>query len=562
VFRDATERTTLLALARAAERAVAAWRSRPHARAAAFDALLALGDYENALADWGEQPDVLGLVAKKADVVADIVVAGMDAADARELPRELKLPFDGGLGLGNMPAGAWAERPAVRKRAEGFAYYALRPRAVVHGLPAAADADRMVVVGIRTIGTTLSALAAAGLRRRVSDRVPVVRFTVRPSGHPYDRQVVASTATERAAEATVRLTLGPRTQFIIIDEGPGLSGSSFLAVATWLENLGASAEQIVLYGSHVPAPGTLCAPDADHRWRRYRNRAFEETPPEGTELAGGHWRSVMGLPVATWPPAASLTDREKRLQRAADGSLVVAKFEGLGAYGRACVRRLESVATAGFGPPVLVLDEERGSVATPLLSGARPSRDSFRLWAPQLVAYCAFRARDQAFAAANELAEGLSLVEAAIQNAQQELGGAPDPRGFRVRRPLVTDGRMQPWEWVATPDGRLLKTDASCHGDDHLLPGPTDIAWDLAGVVVEWELDEKERGDFLEAYRVASGDADLERVGYYEVAYAAFRAAACGMTRTSAGDEDERSRALAERERLRRRGRLSLARLR
>ena len=66
----------------------------------------------------------------------------------------------------------------------------------------------------------------------------------------------------------------------------------------------------------------------------------------------------------------------------------------------------------------------------------------------------------------------------------------PDERALRVLRPLIVDGRLQPWEWIVTRQGVLLKTDASSHGDDHFLPGPTDIAWDLAGVIVDWDLDE------------------------------------------------------------------------
>jgi hypothetical protein len=120
---------------------------------------------------------------------------------------------------------------------------------------------------------------------------------------------------------------------------------------------------------------------------------------------------------------------------------------------------------------------------------------------------------------------------------------------------------MQPQEWIADADDRLIKTDATSHGDDHLLPGPTDIAWDLAGVVVEWALDERERSDFLAAYAALSGDRALERVAAYEVAYAAFRAAAWEMTPPSP-DAGESRRRTRERERMRAAGRRGLARLR
>ena len=42
---------------------------------------------------------------------------------------------------------------------------------------------------------------------------------------------------------------------------------------------------------------------------------------------------------------------------------------------------------------------------------------------------------------------------------------------------------LAPHEWLRLDDGNVRKTDAIAHGDDHLFPGPTDIAWDLAGAI-------------------------------------------------------------------------------
>ncbi len=44
----------------------------------------------------------------------------------------------------------------------------------------------MAVLGIRSIGVTLSAVACAALRLR---GIECRRFTVRPTGHPYDRKL-------------------------------------------------------------------------------------------------------------------------------------------------------------------------------------------------------------------------------------------------------------------------------------------------------------------------------------------------------------------------------------
>src|SRR5207248_188767 len=108
---------------------------------------------------------------------------------------------------------------------EGFCYYALHPLDYADQLndnpmypPVAA------VVGIRGIGTTLSAVVHTWFESRA---IPAGRITVRPTGHPFDRKLelndeqrewIASNA-ERSA------------RFFVVDEGPGLSGSSFLSVA-------------------------------------------------------------------------------------------------------------------------------------------------------------------------------------------------------------------------------------------------------------------------------------------------------------------------------------------
>ena len=68
-------------------------------------------------------------------------------------------------------------------------------------------------------------------------------------------------------------------------------------------------------------------------------------------------------------------------------------------------------------------------------------------------------------------------------NVQQEFGQELrlDPALLGSTNPVLVDGRMQPFEWMASSEGELLKTDAISHGDNHFFPGPCDIAWDLGG---------------------------------------------------------------------------------
>src|ERR1700730_437641 len=122
---------------------------------------------------------------------------------------------------------------------EGFAYYALHPFAYANAMWEIPACESLLVVGIRSIGTTLSAMAAAAVRAR---GIAVERITVRPKGHPYNRN--AEFTPEQMAAVGKAISCG--ASFAVVDEGPGLSGSSFLAVAEALEQAGAPVSKIML----------------------------------------------------------------------------------------------------------------------------------------------------------------------------------------------------------------------------------------------------------------------------------------------------------------------------
>ena len=120
-----------------------------------------------------------------------------------------------------------------------------------------------------------------------------------------------------------------------------------------------------------------------------------------------------------------------------------------------------------------------------------------------------------------------------VQNSREALGAMADGlrrAGERVGQlesevqPVAQDGRLQPHEWIVTPDGKLLKTDATEHHLSHDLVGPQDIAWDVAGLEAEWELDSHEMR-MVEAViaRDAGRRFSPELLDVYRVAYRAFR---------------------------------------
>ena len=249
IYRDGRERRSgrrvlaeLLGLVDGMARA-----SGKHARRIAVDALVCCGELESALTDAADP--AARAVAVETDVLASAALGG--ACDVRGLSARLCTLV--------MPA------YVTLSAAEGFAYYGLHPEAYARAacnlrVPGGTG---VLVVGVRSIGTTLSAIARAALLARGE---PSTRLTVRPSGHPYDRRLELDAgqrlAVERASDQG--------SSVLIVDEGPGLSGSTFLATAEAVVEAGVPASRLTLVCSHAPSVELLAAPDAVARFRRFR----------------------------------------------------------------------------------------------------------------------------------------------------------------------------------------------------------------------------------------------------------------------------------------------------
>jgi hypothetical protein len=415
---------------------------------------------------------------------------------------------------------------------EGFAYYALHPLVYADVVQAIPACETLLVVGIRSIGTTLSAVVAAAARDR---GINAERLTVRPQGHPYDRS--AEFTSEQMA--AVRKAISCGASFAVVDEGPGLSGSSFLAVAEALEQEGAPTGQILLISSHAPNVDTLCASDAARRWQRFRCvpvAGEARRPVEAVDfIGGGHWRNRLIANEFERPASWTSFERLKYLSPAGHNEPRMFKFAGLGHYGDGVFARERKIAAAGFGP--MPRAESDGFVSYPWIQG-RPlsASDLSSEILIRLAEYCAFRRH--AFAV--DLSNLDALQQMAVHNLH-ELG--LDLRvELCLKYPVIVDGRMQPHEWLLSKEGKLLKTDSGSHGDDHFFPGPTDIAWDLAGAIVEWQMNEEQTMDFLSRYCCASGEDANVRIDGFIKAYAAFRSAYCLMAANAMSGSDEQPR--------------------
>jgi hypothetical protein len=154
----------------------------------------------------------------------------------------------------------------------------------------------------------------------------------------------------------------------------------------------------------------------------------------------------------------------------------------------------------------------------------------------RLAHYCAFRVR----AFESDLSDIDALQQMADHNLR-ELGWDLQVK-LRLERPVIADGKMQPHEWLLSKEGKLLKADSGGHGDDHFFPGPTDIAWDLAGAIVEWQMNDQQMTEFLNLYHRASGDDASARIDGFIKAYAAFHLAYWLMAANAMSGSDEEQR--------------------
>lgn len=449
---------------------------------------------------------------------------------------------------------------------EGFAYYGLYPETYADAASRFHDEwhpERVLVIGVRSIGTALSAIVAAALRMRGVD---VVSLTVRPRGHPFAREL----RVDRTIEAVAREGSRAGAHFVIADEGPGLSGSSFASVWTMLVSLGAPVERVALLPSWDPAPAALRCEEARRRWPEFHRyvgsfddlwlRSGRLTSPYGggvvRELSGGRWRTTVYTNESAYPAVQPQHEQRKLLlerERAGAPPLLL-RFVGLGRLGAPRAELASRLARAGFTSPPAGFGD--GFLAYPFAPG-RPLRaaDATPALLRHAARYVAHRARTERVS--GDRSAG-ALLHAVRVNVTEELGrdGRRALRAVERWRPALeaavpirVDGRMMPHEWLATDDG-WLKTDALFHHDDHFLPGCQDAAWDVAGMIEEWDLDTEARATFVTAYRERSGDATIEdRLPVWRVAYLATRLGYTSLAAEALGDDPDgaRMRRLSER---------------
>lgn len=470
-------------------------------------------DASERLVEIGERLDAVRAmpsgIERHAQLVAALIEAGRvqqgiadaagDDAPVGEfvagLARAIVQSWDSAFGqVGELPTLPLVATQSVDLRLpEGFAFYALYPEAYAEAARKLRLRAAPRVIGIRSIGTTLGAIVAAALDAPRAT-------TVRPFGDPFARQV----------ELPNDLT-DDDAHFVIVDEGPGLSGSSFGCVADELQRRGVPLERIAFLPSHAGELGPEASEEHRDRWSKAQ-RVAAQFKPIFLEERFGPLESF-----STGHPFESL-----KFLGTHEGSRVLLKFAGLGATGerKLAMARALHAARLTVEPLALVhgfLVERWCGEARALRADEKPVE--------QIGRYIGARARMFPAEDANGASIG-DLIEMCRRNIELAFGQPATLARWseqalsRAMRRVRTDNKLDRGEWLRSPDGRLLKYDALDHHQAHDLIGCQDAAWDIAGAIVEFELDASDRGRLI----MSSGctvDADL--LQFYQFAYCAFR---------------------------------------
>ncbi|MBI5492248.1 MAG: hypothetical protein HY893_04870 [Deltaproteobacteria bacterium] len=513
------------------------------------------GDAVEALIEWGEfASGVMDAVCPQEDTRNDMTRA-LDEAGViagHILRSSWEKVERGGDGDGPMK---WASmlRDAIQglfrfdlpgditlREPEGFAHYGLYPETYLEAARrffAENRPKRAACIGLRSIGVSLSSVVAAVLEDRGCAVSP---FTLRPREHPFNRRVILSSGL--ASELPVTRA----DYYLIVDEGPGLSGTSLSSVADCLSSLGIPDERIVIFPSWEPDGANFFSESARRRWQRHRKYtgSFGDIWVKSGRLAdlagvsapidvsAGFWRGRFFEDSSDYPAVDPYHEKRKYLFDDGSGGERLLRFAGLGRYGRIKLSRAGRLSGAGFVQKVHGL--KNGFLDVGFEQGRPVTKGSIR---PELLdrmgEYLAFirnnlpARKDMAFDELYGMAERNTLL-----GLGQEWAGRLSPlRGFRKivedSPPSEVDGRMLPHEWIDTGHG-YIKADGFDHYSDQFFPCAQDIAWDVAGAFVEFGLDGSSSARLMGRYISLTGDKDVAaRLPFYSLAYLAYRLGYC-----------------------------------
>jgi hypothetical protein len=441
---------------------------------------------------------------------------------------------------------------------EGFEYYAVYPETYLDAAKrcyAALGLETVVCLGLRSIGTSLSAVVAAALKEMGAS---VESFTLRPRGHPFSRHPSLQ------PELVSKLLNRRDARFLLVDEGPGISGSSLAGTAALLRSWGIADDRILFFPSWRTDGSQLQSAMARERWPRHRQfvTSFEEVwletgrlqeafPGELQDLSAGAWRQDVFDHDQQYPAVQPQHERKKFLlrDRSTGDQPKLLSFAGLGSRSRQKVRRAERLADAGFTPKLETA--AYGFVLRPFVAGTPVVRGMADARLVEVtaayLAHLAQEHRAEPTVSDSSLREMITVnVAEGLRDSQLDNLVSRLPAEVWAERAVALDGRMLAHEWIRTPAG-YLKVDAMDHHDDHFFPGCQDIAWDLAAATIELGLGQEGGECLVDRYRLLSRDETIgDRIHPYAIAYLAFRLGYASLAATVLGETPDGSRFAAD----------------
>lgn len=403
---------------------------------------------------------------------------------AAELPGKLKYKLDEGfLYRGYFPEGFF-------NSAEKF-YNDFNPETVY-------------CIGIRSIGISFSAAAAAFLDDK-GCKIHLVSLRTRGD---YENRYISLNP-----KFLEKLNKNKNAFYLIIDEGSGLRGSSFDAVAEYLSSRGVNDEKIIF----LSTPS-----DVKERWNKYKKyvTTFNELWIESGKL-----QELVSL-----DPIIPYSDKEK-LKFIAQNSLgkLLIKFIGLGEFGRSVYNKLKRLSDNEFIPQILAFKSgfliSNSIIGTPLLKDYR-SRSFFRFAA----SYFMFIENNFKCTQSKTSEEIFNMTK---ENIERSLGCEWSKKLLERKEDFIEhirkdacliDRNIQPNKWIKA-QGRYYKTDPFEDLADHIFPECLNITWNIASFIIEFNLDEDETSIFLNNFPSEKINRLKEDIPFYSIAYCAFRLA-------------------------------------
>jgi hypothetical protein len=455
----------------------------------------------------------------------------------------------------------------VVKVPEGFQSYALYPEAYILSARRwmrkhqTITPKKVTIIGLRSIGTTLSAVIAVALRSRGWQ---TERCSVRPTGDPFHRTT------------SLDHPLNHRPWVIIADEGPGLSGSSMASVAAAVVEAGGDAERLSFFPGHAGEPGAKATPEVRYWWEtiprfvtsprslRWEGNSLRQClalesfngPAQFEELSDGAWRAKAYPDESCWPPITRPFRSTKLRCSGSDGRSVIWKFVGFGPWiddqtDGSSQPLSQSINRANLGWTPAPVGTSHGYLAVPWIPGTplRPSDADDSRIIEHLGRYIVQVAgppmrSDEHLVATERLAQMLysNTIEALAKTAAQRTRDFFGPAQGLRNCPTYGDGRMAPHKWLRAGDGRIWKTDGVLHHADHTVVGKQPVLWDVAATLIEWKLNARSAARLVGTIEQGGIRIDLGVLKFYCLSYAAFKLGQMAFCEQTESEPREKAR--------------------